>query len=152
MSEHVRLIWKKLEHLKRMRGYLDYSLQQTLPLIPIQSWTKLTPEDHETLAAFRIRFGEFQEHLGKAMRAIAIEEEQKTEPYTTVLLYMEKLEIIDSAEHWKMIRELRNAVNHEYEENEERLSEFFSELTQAAPQLFAYHDKLVKFCEDNYPN
>lgn len=39
---------------------------------------------------------------------------------------MEKLEIIDSAEHWKVIRELRNAVNHEYEENAERLSEFFS--------------------------
>lgn len=151
MSEHVRLIWKKIEHLKRMRGYLDYSLQQTLPLIPIQSWTNLTPEDHETLAAFRIRFGEFQEHLGKTMRAIAIEEEQKSEPYTTVLLYMEKLEIIDSAEHWKVIRELRNAVNHEYEENSERLAEFFAELTQAAPQLFAYHDKLVKFCEENYP-
>lgn len=134
-----------------MRGYLDYSLQQTLPLIPIQSWTNLTPEDHETLAAFRIRFGEFQEHLGKTMRAIAIEEEQKSEPYTTVLLYMEKLEIIDSAEHWKVIRELRNAVNHEYEENSERLAEFFAELTQAAPQLFAYHDKLVKFCEENYP-
>jgi len=151
VSEHVRLIWKKIEHLKRMRGYLNYSLQQTLPLIPIQSWINLTPEDHESLAAFRVRFGEFQEHLGKAMRAIAIEEEQKIEPYTAVLLYMEKLEIIDSAEHWKLIRELRNAVNHEYEENAERLSEFFSELTQAAPQLFAYHDKLVKFCEDNYP-
>lgn len=86
------------------------------------------------------------------MRAIAIEEEQKTEPYTAVLLYMEKLEIIDSAEHWKVIRELRNTVNHEYEENAERLSGFFSELTQADPQLFAYHDKFVKFCEDNYPN
>lgn len=151
MSEHVRLIWKKIEHLKRMRGYLGYSLQQTLPLIPIQSWINLTPEDHESLAAFRVRFGEFQEHLGKAMRAIAIEEEQKTEPYTAVLLYMEKLEIIDSAEHWKLIRELRNAVNHEYEENAERLAEFFLELTQAVPQLFAYHDNLLKFCTDNYP-
>ncbi len=150
MSEHIRLIWKKLEHLDRMRGYLAYSLEQTLPLLPIQSWLSLTPENHETLAAFRVRFSEFQEQLGKAMRAIAIEEEQRTEPYTAVLLYMEKLAIIESAESWKELRELRNAINHEYEENAERLAEFFIQLAQSTPKLFAWHDQLVKFCETNY--
>jgi len=84
------------------------------------------------------------------MRAIAIEEEQKTAPYTAVLLYMEKLVIIESAESWKEIRELRNAVNHEYEENAERLAEFFIELAQSTQKLFAWHDQLVKFCEENY--
>jgi hypothetical protein len=150
VSEHIRLIWKKLEHLDRMRGYLAYSLEQTLPLLPIQSWLSLTPENHETLAAFRVRFSEFQEQLGKAMRAIAIEEEQRTEPYTAVLLYMEKLAIIESAESWKELRELRNAINHEYEENAERLAEFFIQLAQSTPKLFAWHDQLVKFCETNY--
>lgn len=69
------------------------------------------------------------------MRAIAIEEEQKTEPYTAILLYMEKLKLIESAEEWKEIRGLRNAVNHEYEENTARLTEFFMGLTQTAPKL-----------------
>jgi len=150
VSEHIRLIWKKLEHLDRMRGYLAYSLEQTVPLLPIQTWLSLTPENHETLAAFRVRFSEFQEQLGKAMRAIAIEEEQRTEPYTAVLLYMEKLAIIESAESWKELRELRNAINHEYEENAERLAEFFIQLAQSTPKLFAWHDQLVKFCETNY--
>jgi len=59
------------------------------------------------------------------MRAIAREEGQNTESFSAVLLYMEKLGIIDSAEHWKVIRELRNTVNREYEENTPRLSEFF---------------------------
>ena len=150
MTDHVFLIWKKLEHLVRMRGYLSYSLKQTCLLVPIRNWSVLTPENHETLAAFRVRFSEFQEHLGKAMRAIAIEEEQKTEPYTAMLLYMEKLRIIESADKWKEIRELRNAVNHEYEENAAKLTEFFMELTQATPILFTWHDNLVKFCRDNY--
>ena len=34
MSENLQLIWKKIEHLRRMRSYLDYSLEQTLPLMP----------------------------------------------------------------------------------------------------------------------
>jgi len=66
-------------------------------MIPIESWAKLTLANHETPAAFRVRFSEFQEHLGKTMRAVAIEEEQGTEPFTAVLLYMEKLGVIESA-------------------------------------------------------
>jgi len=97
-----------------------------------------------------VRFSEYQEHLGKAMRAIAIEEEQKTEPFTTVLLYMEKLGVIDSVQSWKELRELRNAVNHEYEENPQRLSEFFLELVQATPELMDWHRRIVEFCQRNY--
>ena len=151
MSANVQLIWKKIEHLRRMRNYLDYSLEQTLLLMPISDWHQLKPAHHETLAAFRVRFSEFQEHLGKIMRAIAREEEQSTEPFSFVLLYMEKLGILDTVEHWKMIRELRNAVNHDYEENEQRLSEFFMALTKAAPELYAWFNCIIEFCESSYP-
>ncbi len=133
-----------------MRAYLAYSHAQAAPLMPIKDWAALTPEQHETLAAFRVRFSDFLEHLGKTMRAIAVEEEQKTEPYTAVLLYMEKLRIIESADRWKEIRELRNAINHEYEENTARLSEFFAALVQAVPELLAWHDCLTEFCRVHY--
>lgn len=151
MSANVLLIWKKIEHLRRMRSYLDYSLTQTLPLMPICDWRQLTPAQHETLAAFRVRFSEFQEHLGKIMRAIAREEEQGTEPFSFVLLYMEKLGILDTVERWKVIRELRNAVNHEYEENEQRLAEFFLALTEAAPELHTWFERTIAFCQSSYP-
>ena len=146
----MRLIRQKLDHLTRMRAYLAYSHAQAAPLMPIKDWAALTPEQHETLAAFRVRFSDFLEHLGKTMRAIAVEEEQKTEPYTSILLYMEKLRIIESADRWKEIRELRNAINHEYEENTARLSEFFAALVQAVPELLAWHDCLTEFCRVHY--
>lgn len=150
MSESILLIQKKIEHLKRMRVYLDYSLEQTLLLMPITNWNQLTPQNHQTLAAFRVRFSEYQEHLGKIMRAIAREEEQNAEPFSHVLLYMEKLGILDSAERWKLIRELRNAVNHEYEENQQRLSEFFLELTRSVTELHTWFDRTIAFCDANY--
>lgn len=152
MSEHLQLIAKKLDHLARMREYLEYSLERTRSFTPVRSWAALTPDQHETLAAFRVRFSEFQEQLGKAMKAVAIEEEQRTEPFTAVLLYMEKLAIIESAERWKEIRELRNAINHEYEENSQRLSQFFQDLVEATPPLFAWHDHLIDFCKETYGN
>ena len=150
MTENLRLIWKKIEQLQRMANYLAYSTGQIRPFVPITNWAELTDAQHEALAAFRVRFSELQEHLGKTMRAIAIEEEAAVTPFGAVLAYMEKLEILDSAEHWKLIRELRNAVNHEYEEDENRLSEFFTMLLAETTTLAAYLERIIAFCNQAY--
>lgn len=150
MTENMRLIWKKLEHLRKMKEYLAWSLEQVAEFVPISAWSMLTPEQHESLAAFRVRFNEFQEHIGKTMRAIALEEEENTEPFGAVLAYMEKLEILDSVEHWRLIRELRNSVNHEYEEDETRITEFFKRLVDETPVLFDYYERMRNFYEKAY--
>ena len=85
------------------------------------------------------------------MKALAVEEEKPSEPLTSVLLYMEKLGCIDSVDRWKHIRELRNAVNHEYEDNLAVLHEFFEQMIQAAPELLRWHDQLLGFCKATYP-
>lgn len=150
MTARIELIRRKLEHLRRMREYLCYSRQQMSRLLPLKDWSALKPDDHESLAAFRVRFGDFQEHLGKTMRAVAVEEEQRTEPYTAMLVYMEKLGIIDSVIRWKEIRELRNAINHEYEDDTARLAALFGELVQSVPDLLQWHDRLSDFCRRTY--
>ena len=150
MTEHLRLLAKQLTHLKQMRKYLEYSAQRVRHILPITNWQDLSFEQHETLAAFRVRFSEFQEHLGKTMRAIAIEEEVEAERFGAILAFMEKLGIIETTERWKLIRELRNAINHEYEEDAERLAQFFLETLKATPELFDYFQRLLAFCADSY--
>ena len=150
MTEHIRLIWKKLDHLHLMGGYLSWSLAQVSQVVPIRDWGALTPEQHESLAAFRVRFSEFQEHLGKTMRAIAIEEEENPEPFGAVLAFMEKLGILDSAEHWKLIRGLRNSVNHAYEENPVRLAEFFRLLIAETPTLVGIFERMAEYGRKAY--
>lgn len=46
---------------------------------------------------------------------------------------MERLRVIDSVEQWKLLREFRNAVNHEYEDDAARLAEFFELMTKQTP-------------------
>jgi hypothetical protein len=150
VTNHQQLILNKLAHLERMAGYLEWSLNQVKVFVPIRDWSVLTDEQHESLAAFRVRFSEFQEHIGKTMRAIAIEEEENHEPFGAVLAFMEKLGILDSTQHWKLIRELRNAVNHEYEDNPDRLSEFFRLLTEETPVLLGYAKRLTAYCDHHY--
>jgi len=150
MTEHLHLIARQLTHLQRMREYLAHSVQRCEKIVPISNWRTLSLEQHETLAAFRVRFSEFQEHLGKIMRAVAIEEEVEVERFGSVLAFMEKLGVLESVERWKIIRELRNAVNHEYEEDAERLTQFFKEMVIVTPELFACHQKLLGFCREAY--
>ncbi len=150
MTEHLQLIAKQLTHLQRMRAYLAYSLDRCKDLFPVGNWQALSFEQHEKLAAFRVRFSEFQEHMGKTMRAVANEEEVETERFGAVLAFMEKLGILESAERWKVIREIRNALNHEYEEDAEQLKQFFLEMFKAVPELFLVHQKLEAFCCEVY--
>lgn len=150
MTAHLHLIARQLTHLQRMREYLAHSVQRCEQIFPISNWRTLSLEQHETLAAFRVRFSEFQEHLGKIMRAIAIEEEVEVERFGSVLAFMEKLGVLESVERWKIIRELRNAVNHEYEEDADRLTQFFMGMINATPELFVCHQKLLDFCREAY--
>ena len=64
MTVHLRLIANQLTHLQRMREYLTYSFKRVEKILPITNWQTLTQEEHEMLAAYRVRFSEFQEHLG----------------------------------------------------------------------------------------
>jgi hypothetical protein len=150
MTENLRLIARQLAHLQRMREYLEHSIGRCEAILPVTDWKSLGLEEHEVLAAFRIRFSEFQEHLGKAMRAVASEEEIEIERFGSVLAFMEKIGVLESAERWKIIREIRNAISHEYEEDGARLSEFFDEMLKAAPELFGSHQKLMTFCQKSY--
>ncbi len=59
MTGHLRLIARQLMHLQRMREYLAYSTQRAQRILPIKNWQALSAEQHETLAAFRVRFSEF---------------------------------------------------------------------------------------------
>ena len=150
MTENLQIIQIKLVHLERMETYLRYSLSQVAMILPSQDWSLLTPDQHESLAAFRVRFSEFQEHIGKTMRAVAVEEEQDVERFGAVLAFMERLKVLDTAEHWKAIRELRNAVNHDYADDSIRLAEFFDLLMVESPVLFGYLSRLKEFCAKNY--
>jgi uncharacterized protein with HEPN domain len=151
VNDHQALIWKKLDHLARMRDYLRYSVEQIQALQMPLVWEQLTPDEHESLAAFRVRFSEFQEHMGKTMKAVAVEEEKPSEPFTAVLLYMEKLGCLESVDRWKEIRELRNAVNHEYEDDSVALQGLFQAMLSSTPELLRWHDRLLAFCAQTYP-
>lgn len=153
MSENLKIILKKLDHLTRMRSDVEHSLGKMpgpLEKIRLNAIASLTPDERETLSAFTTRFATYQEHMGKTMRSVAIEEESAISPFGAILALMDKLEILDDVEKWKEIRELRNSVNHEYEDDADELWQILSNMTTSAPWLYSVHDKLDAFVRKTY--
>lgn len=153
MNENLQIIYRKLDHLARMRADVEHSIGKMVG--PLQKIRRdgidgLTPDERETISAFTKRFGDYQEQIGKTMRSIAIEEESSINPFGAILALMEKLEILESAEKWKDVRELRNQASHEYEDDANELFQILNGMVESAPYLTRIHSKMQAFVAQNY--
>ena len=100
------------------------ALQETLPLAA----ETFDPEGLDisvslALDAFRVRFSDLQDMLGRSLFAAiarADEDETPAQPLTTRerIALMEKRGILD-ADKWREIREIRNQFAHEYPDDHE---------------------------------
>lgn len=98
-------------------GHLEYSLNKVGGLSTDTS--KLSSEELETWEGLVARFGRVSDiFLSKYIRSriLAVEPGYRG-TFRDFLDYAEKMKIIDSADFWMEIREIRNASVHEYSKN-----------------------------------
>ncbi len=147
MLKQKEIIANKLAHLEKMRGYLAYSSgRMHKSKIAEKELQALSDEDAEILAAFRARFSEYQEHVGKLLKSIALEEGVKVVGMSDVLAFAEKAAIIESEQEWKVPRDIRNAINHEYQEDAKTLSVLVAEMLNLVEPLMSMHQRADQYC------
>ncbi len=126
IEDNKRKLEKALEHL-------DYSYRkiQSLPENP----TLLDEETLETWESFAARFLRVADiFMTKYIRAVVLSNDPGfTGSLRDFVNQGEKLGLIDDANTWMAIRELRNITAHDY--TEEDLSAFFQRLKKECPRL-----------------
>jgi len=150
MSHRQRdIVAQRLRDLGKMRRYLNYSAQRMRQAeVASRQPSMLTDAEAEILAAFRVRFAEYQEHLGKLLKAIAVEEGVAIVGMADVLAFAEKARIIDSGEDWKEPRDVRNAVAHEYEEDELVVGALITRMLDLVNTLERIHERATAYCAE----
>jgi hypothetical protein len=147
MIKQKEIIANKLVHLEKMRGYLAYSSgRMARAKIAGKNLQTLTDEEAEILAAFRARFSEYQEHVGKLLKSIALEEGVKVVGMSDVLAFAEKAGLIKNEQDWKEPRDVRNAINHEYLEDAKVLSVLVAEMLNLVEPLTAIQRRAEQYC------
>lgn len=149
MLRQKEIIAKKLAQLEKMSGYLAYSDKRMRAAgIADNDPGTLSDTDAEILAAFRTRFSEYQEHIGKLLRAIALEEGAAIVGMSDVLSFAEKAGIVESELEWKAPRDIRNAINHEYAENPQAIAILVREMLNLVETLKLVHRRAESYCRE----
>lgn len=147
MYRQRQMIAGKIAQIEKMRRYLAYSRDRMRSEgIGDKNLKELPDADAEIFAAFRARFSEYQEHLGKLLKAVALEEGAQIVGMSDVLAFADKAGIIDGEQDWKEARDVRNAINHHYEENAEDLSVLANRMLTLVDSLMRTHERTVSYC------
>ena len=133
--DYSKLLEQQYQQIQRALLHLKYSYDKVLNLSPDPK--NLSTEDLETWEGFIARFARVSDiFLSKYLRTFVL----KGDPAFRGSLrdfvdQAEKLGLLDDAEAWMAIRELRNLSAHEY--TDEKLLPLFVATRVEAPRLLA---------------
>jgi hypothetical protein len=134
---------KKLE---KALGHLSYSYQKILQL-PTEI-DQLDDETLETWESFSSRFSRAVDlFLTKFLRSVVLQNDPGFEGSLRDLVnFAERLKLIDNAELWMGLRELRNISAHEYAD--ESISNYFERVKEYCPKVLALLDVIEPFTKE----
>jgi len=138
------------KHLDRM-NFAYENISYMFPLDP-EKISKLKKEEITFIDQFIYRFSKLQDALGqKLFKAVLINLDEEVNNKSSIDIFnrLEQLEIIKDYDKWKFLRDLRNELAHEYEENKmaDKLNLLFekkSELEKYFLDIKTYADRLLK--------
>jgi hypothetical protein len=120
---------------------LQTSLEDVKHLIPFTeaSIKNLSKEDSAYVEVIYSRFGKLQDTIGnKIFPAILTITGHTPLTFIDKLNTLEKLRYLNDATWWMQIRDLRNQITHDYEDDYEIIAEHTNTLIEQSHKLLAY--------------
>jgi succinyl-CoA synthetase beta subunit len=107
---------------------INLSHKELEDIMPLDSekYINLNDEDIKVLDQFLFRFSKLQDAMGQRLFKTILsflKEDIENLPFIDVLNRMEKIGLLDSANVWKELREDRNELAHNYEDEPDKMSE-----------------------------
>ena len=136
-------------HNQRMQYAMDF-IQGIFPL-DSESYRVLTQEQISHTDQLIYRFSQLQDTIGGKLFPLILRglgEYDQNMPFIDILNRLEKISVIDSAEHWLILRETRNLVTHEYPDNEKEIVEGLNELHKQSQYLSSILDGLMGYIRE----
>ncbi len=123
-KERIEKILKECDkHILRISEAVS-DIDKFMPL-NTSKYQNLTKSQVQALDQFLFRFSKLQDTIGeKLFKALLIflDEEVENKPFIDILNRLEKLEILESVEVWRDLRDIRNELAHNYEDSSEEMA------------------------------
>ena len=118
-----KILYECDKHLQRINSSYT-ELKGIMPLTK-SVYINLSEEEIKVLDQFLFRFSKLQDAMGqKLFKTILalLKEDIEGKPFVDILNLMEKLSLLGSANDWRELREDRNDLAHNYEDEPEEMS------------------------------
>jgi len=120
------------------------------PTMPLDKnrYISLSDDEVEHIDQFLFRFSKFQDTIGeKLFKTILLYLEEKVEnkPFIDILNRLEKLELLDDAVIWKELRNNRNELAYNYDDDPEETSEVINKLYSKKDLLINIYQKIKSY-------
>ncbi|MCF8242840.1 MAG: DUF86 domain-containing protein [Melioribacteraceae bacterium] len=131
---------------------MNYAFERISLLAPLtkEQLEKLSNDDIAHIDQLIYRFSKLQDSIGqKLFKSIlfTLDEQVSDKAAIDIFNRLEQLGIIEDYDKWKELRELRNELAHEYEEDLNETAEKLNSLLNRKSDLENYFNDIVKYIE-----
>jgi len=133
-------------HIKRL-NYASEKLKQLMPLDD-NAYQNLKDEHVESLDQFLFRCSKLQDAIGQRLFSGLLEllkEPVKQQPFLDRLNRLEQLGVLEDKEQWLQLRNLRNTLAHEYENEPVAMSKAINTMYESKNMLLAIYAKAKSY-------
>ncbi|MCK5663352.1 MAG: nucleotidyltransferase domain-containing protein [Thiotrichaceae bacterium] len=131
------------KHLLRMND--AYQDMQAFMLLNPERYQQLSKDEVQDIDQYLYRFSKLQDAMGEKLFKLIIsqyDDNSEKLPFIDILNKLEKLEIINSADDWKILRQIRNDLAHEYDDDPDKTSNLLNTIYAKNPLIEAIYLKL----------
>ena len=135
-------IEKYLNECNKHKIRIEKSYVKVKEIFPISAprYQSLNDDEIEAIDQYLFRFAKLQDTLGNRLfRLIVSEYEDNINQLTfiDILNRLEKIGVIDDINIWRKLRDIRNDISHQYDDEPQ-------EMAEALNNIFAYKSELIK--------
>ncbi len=129
---------------------LKISLMHITPLLPLKPQFFADAKDEELafLDMVAMRFAKLQDALGKKIFPFILRitnDYEESDTFIDRLNRLERLGVIDSVQNWQALRDIRNAISHEYENDLDKLCKIFNYFIEKCYELLVMWENVKKY-------
>lgn len=118
-----------------------------------ERYENLSEDEIEHIDQFLYRFSKLQDTMGqKLFKSILLLLDEKVEnkPFIDILNRLEKLELLEDANIWRELRDDRNELAHNYEDDPEEASLIINKLFFKKDILIQIYNNIKKYYDSYY--
>ncbi len=150
MNINLARLEKIINECKKHKMRLNEASVDMKSFMPldIEKYDSLTKDQIRIIDQFLFRFSKLQDSVGnKLFKTIllVLGEDLNDMAFIDIFNRLEKLNLVNDIESWFELRQIRNDLSHNYEDDKDELCEILNNIYSKKDQLFSYFDRIYDY-------